>query len=75
MSKIWIRFIQCTPKNTAIEEGHWDNIQPHPYFDQSPVVRFDITGTNSHYVDLAAIELDVKFAIVVKKGETTVKAP
>ena len=63
------------PTNTAIEEGHWDNIQPHPNFDQSPVVRFDITGTNSHYVDLAATELHVKFAIVVKKGEAAVKAP
>ena len=51
------------PTNTAIEEGHWDNIQPHPNFDQSPVIRFDITGTNSHYVDLAATELHVKFVI------------
>ena len=55
------------PTNTAIEEGHWDNIQPHPNFDQSPVVRFDITGTNSHYVDLAATELHVKFQIVIDK--------
>ena len=31
------------PTNIAIEEGHWDNIQPHPNFDQSPVIRFDIT--------------------------------
>ena len=61
------------PTNTAIEEGHWDNIQPHPNFDQSPVVRFDITGTNSHYVDLAATELHVKFQIVVDKHGQTIK--
>ena len=52
------------PTNTAIEEGHWDNIQPHPNFDQSPVIRFDITGTNAHYIDLAATELHVKFTII-----------
>ena len=61
------------PTNTAIEEGHWDNIQPHPNFDQSPVVRFDITGTNSHYVDLAATELHVKFQIVVDKHSKDIK--
>ena len=42
------------PTNTAIEDAHWDYIQPHPNFDQSPVVRYDITGTNSHYLDLSA---------------------
>ena len=57
------------PTNTAIEEGHWDNIQPHPNFDQSPVIRFDITGTNSHYVDLAATELHVKFVIYNSRTE------
>ena len=51
------------PTNTAIEERHWDNIQPHPNFDSSPVIRYDITGTNSHYIDLAATELNVKFMI------------
>ena len=62
------------PTNTAIEEGHWDNIQPHPNFDQSPVVRFDITGTNFHYVDLAATELHVKFQIVVDKHAKDLKS-
>jgi len=57
------------PTNTAIEEGHWDNIQPHPNFDQSPVIRYDITGTNSHYIDLAATELHVKFIIYTSKAE------
>ena len=52
------------PTNTAIKDGHWDNIQPHPNFDQSPVVRYDITETNSHYIDLAATELLVKFRII-----------
>ena len=27
------------PTNTAIEDAHWDNIQPHPNFDQSPILR------------------------------------
>ena len=39
---------------TAIEAAHWDNIQPHPYFDQSSVKRYDITGTNAHFIDLSA---------------------
>ena len=58
------------PTNTAIEDGHWDNIQPHPNFDQSPVVRYDITGTNSHYIDLAATELHVKFRIIISRTGT-----
>ena len=62
------------PTNTAIEEGHWDNIQPHPNFDQSPVIRFDITGTNSHYIDLAATELHVKFQITTDRTTNPLKA-
>ena len=63
------------PTNTAIEDGHWDNIQPHPNFDQSPVVRYDITGTNSHYIDLAATELHVKFRIITSRTGTAILAP
>ena len=66
-----VTFVPLT--NTAIEEGHWDNIQPHQNFDQSPVIQNDITVTNSHYVDLAATELHVKFKIITSlcSGEHT----
>lgn len=51
------------PTQTSIEEAHWDTIVPHPNFDQSTVVRFDVTGTNSHYIDLSATELHAKIKI------------
>ena len=51
------------PTQTSIEEAHWDTIIPHPNFDQSTVIRYDITGTNSHYIDLSATELHVKVKI------------
>ena len=57
-----------SPTNTVIEEGHWDNIQPHPNFDSSPVISYDITGTNSHFKDLAVTELHVKFMICTDIG-------
>ena len=63
------------PTNTAIEDAHWDNIQPHPNFDQSPVVRYDITGTNSHYLDLSATELHVTFKIITSRGVSPNVAP
>ena len=57
------------PTNTAIEEGHWDNIQSHPNFDQNSVIRFDIAGTYSDYVEFAATELHVKFVSYNSRGE------
>ena len=36
-SELYISIVP--PTNTAIEEGHWNNIQPHPNFDSSPVIR------------------------------------
>ena len=50
------------PTNTAIEEGHLDNIQPHPNFDQSIIMI--LTGTNAQFVDLAVTELHVKLTIM-----------
>lgn len=47
------------PTQTAIEEGVWDTIQPHQYFEESPIIRFDIPGTNQNYIDLSQTELHV----------------
>ena len=55
--------------NTAIEEGQWDTIQPHPNYNSSPVIRYDITGTNSHYIDLSATELHLKFQLRNKASQ------
>ena len=48
------------PTQTVVEEGVWDTIQPHPNFESSRVVKFDIPGTNVNYIDLSQTELHVK---------------
>ena len=54
---------ECSKSELDIFSGQWDTIQPHPNFDKSPVIRYDITGTNSHYIDLSSTELHLKFQI------------
>ena len=51
------------PTQTAIEEGVWDVIQPHPNYNTSPVIRFDIPGNNMHYIDVSATEIYCKVKI------------
>ena len=48
-AKYELDLFSVPPTNKAIEDGHWENIQPHPYFDQSPVVRYKIRRLNDVY--------------------------
>ena len=45
------------PTQTAIEDGIWDTILPHPNFRDSSTIRFDIPGTSANYLDLSQTEL------------------
>ena len=56
------------PTQTSIEEGVWDTISPHPNFESNSVIRFDVTGTNSSYVNLAETELHLDVQIRNKKS-------
>ena len=44
------------PTQTVVEEGVWDTIQPHSNFSTNSVIKFDIPGTNIHYIDLSQTE-------------------
>jgi hypothetical protein len=60
------------PTQTVVEEGVWDTIQPHPNFEKSSVITFDIPGTNIHYIDLSQTELHIKCKLN-KKLESEIK--
>ena len=51
------------PTQTSVIESSWDCIYPHPNFKNATQIRFDIAGSNSHYLNLAETELHMKCVI------------
>ena len=51
------------PTQTSVIESSWDCIYPHPNFKNATQIRFDIAGSNSHYLNLAETELHMKCSI------------
>jgi len=62
------------PTQTSIEEGVWDNIYPQPNFQESAVLRFDIPGTNNHYLNLGETELHLKVSLRKKGTDAPMQA-
>ena len=56
---------------TAIVDGSWDTIYPYPDFEQGATIRFDITGTNNHYISLAETELHMTISVKKSPTDTT----
>ena len=65
-SKSELDLFSIPPTQTAIEEGAWDTILPHPNLREGQTIRFDIPGTNSHYIDMSQTELHLKVSILNK---------
>ena len=63
MRKIWIRSCQCTFYTNFSYNSSWDIIYPHPNIKNATQIRFDIAGSNSHYLNLAETELHMKCII------------
>lgn len=60
------------PTQIAVESGVWDNIKPHPNFDQGTIT-FEIPRDGSHYLDLAQTELWVEVLLQKKTDTGTVE--
>ena len=78
VSKSELDLYYVPPTQTAIEEGHYDDILPHSSFTSADNIRFDIPGDSSHFLNLAETELYVCGRIMVKNNpdmgiESTVK--
>src|SRR5574343_27959 len=58
---------------TSVVEGSWHTIYPYPDFELGSTIRFDITGTNTHYINLAETELHL-CVHVEKKDKTAIVA-
>ena len=58
------------PTQTAIEEGYFDDIQPHSSFNSSDVIRFDIPGDSAHFLNLAQTQLHKIGRIIEKNTQT-----
>ena len=56
------------PTQTSVIESSWDCIYPHPNFKNATQIRFDIAGSNSHYLNLAETELHMKCSITGGTG-------
>jgi hypothetical protein len=48
------------PTQTSVEDGVWDTIHPHSGYQENSVMRFDIPGTNTNYIDLSQTLLFLK---------------
>lgn len=57
------------PTQTSIEEGVWDIVYPNPNFMTSPVLEFDIPGTNQTYIDMTQCYLNVTVKITPKNAQ------
>ena len=68
-SKSELDLFYVPPTQTAIEEGNFDDIQPHSSFNSSDVIRFDIPGDSVHFLNLAQTELHITGRILQKKVE------
>ena len=68
-SKSELDLFYVPPTQTSIEEGISDDIQPHSSFNTSDVIRFDIVGDSSHFLNLAETELHIVGYIKQKESE------
>lgn len=66
VSKSELDLYYVPPTQTAIEEGHYDDILPHSSYATADNIRFDIPGDSTHYANLAETELYILGRIMVK---------
>ena len=59
-SKMELDLFNVPPTQTSIEEGFYDDIQPHSSFATASTIRFDISGDSEHFLNLAETEFHIK---------------
>ena len=73
-SKSELDLFYVPPTQTAIEEGVYDDIQPHSSFNTSDVIRFDIVGDSAHFLNLAETEIHITGRILQKGSESGIES-
>ena len=70
-SKMELDLFNVPPTQTSIEEGFYDDIQPHSSFATASTIRFDIPGDSEHFLNLAETEIHIKGYICKKTDDET----
>ena len=65
-SKSELDLFYVPPTQTAIEEGFYDDIEPHDSYATADNIRFDIPGDSLHFLNLAETEIDIQGRIIIK---------
>jgi hypothetical protein len=73
-SKSELDLFYVPPTQTAIEEGVYDDIQPHSSFNTSDVIRFDIVGDSAHFLNLAETEIHIIGRIIQRGCDLGIEA-
>jgi hypothetical protein len=72
-SKSELDLFYVPPTQTAIEEGHYDDIEPHSSYETAYNIRFDIPGDSAHFLNLGETEIYIQGRTVIKGSEEGIK--
>ena len=72
-SKSELDLFYVPPTQTAIEEGHYDDIEPHSSYETADNIRFDIPGDSAHFLNMGETELYIQGRILIKGTEEGIK--